>query len=179
MKSSVYHRITQLLVEGKQGEAVTTLEANKATMSPQEYRECRGNAHFYRKEYQESIPHYEWAMQSSADYDCARYHYLLGVQAERNGQLTEAFKRFEAAVGIESEFVDTYIELGALLVKIGDLEGALGCYTDAVDLDPKDIGIKLNRAQILSQLARKDPDTYWAQFNEAKAAYEQALALKA
>ena len=170
-KSDIYATITSLLTSGAISEAKSLISINRNTLSDPEYKECLGNLHFYSKETQEAIPFYEVAMESSPEYDCARYHYLLGVQAERSGQLTNAFRRYQAAIEIEPEFVDSYIELGGLLCKVEDFEGAFQCYTDAIGIDPTDFGIRHNFVQVLSHLSHKDPVTYSQALKDAQAAY--------
>jgi tetratricopeptide (TPR) repeat protein len=164
-------RITSLLASGARAEAESLVGSIQATMSDPEYKECLGNLHYYDKEFQKAIPFYEAAMESSQEYDCARYHYLLGVQAEQAGQLSNAFQRYQAAIGIEPTFVDSYIELGGLLYKIADFEGAFQCYTDAIKLDPADLSIRHNLIQVLSQLVQNDPTTYSQLLTDAQAAY--------
>jgi len=139
-----------------------------------ELLECFGNLHFYNKEYQKAIPFFERAMQTSQEYDCARYHYLLGVNAEKTGRLTDAFKRYQAAIEIESNFVDPYVELGGLLFKIEDFEGTLQCYTDAIAIDPNDLPIRHNLIQVLLQLSLKDSAMYSQLLYDAQAAYNAA-----
>lgn len=173
-KSDVYMKITALLTSGAKQEAETLINTCRGTLSDSEYKECLGNLHFYSKEYQEAIPLYEAAMESSPEYDCARYHYLLGTQAEQAGRLSDAFKRYQAAIGIEPNFVDSYVELGGLLCKVEDFEGALQCYTDAIVIDPTDLAIRHNLVQVLSQLIQKDPATYSQPLKEAQAAYDTA-----
>ncbi len=91
-KSDLYATITALLTSGARNEAELLINTSRPALSEPEYKECLGNLHFYSKEYQKATPLYEAAMESSPDYDCARYHYLLGVQAEQAGQLSNAFQ---------------------------------------------------------------------------------------
>ncbi|MBX9622365.1 MAG: tetratricopeptide repeat protein [Gemmataceae bacterium] len=174
IKSDLYAKITALLASGARNEAELLIGTNRAALSEPEYKECLGNLHFYAKNYQKATMLYEAAMESWPEYDCARYHYLLGVQAEQAGQLSNAFERYQAAIGIEPGFVDAYIELGGLLCKVGDFEGAFQCYTDAIGIDPADLAIRHNLLQVLSQLAQKDPATYSQPLKDAQAAYDAA-----
>lgn len=167
-KSYLYEKITALLTSGATTEAASLLGTSRLSLSQQEYKECLGNQHFYAKEYQQATPLYEEAMESSPEYDCARYHYLLGAQAELAGQLTDAFERFQAAIEIEPSFVDSYIELGGLLCKVEDYEGAYQCYTDAIKIDPADLGIRQNLVVVLTQLAKKDPAKYAQPLKDAQ-----------
>jgi len=167
-KSNLYAKITALQTSAASDEAASLLSINRSKLSDPEYKECLGNQHFYAKEYQKATPLYEEAMESSPGYDCARYHYLLGAQAELAGQLTVAFERFQAAIEIEPSFVDSYIELGGLLCKVEDFEGAYQCYTDAIKIDPADPGIRHNLIQVLQQLVKKDPEKYSQPLKDAQ-----------
>jgi tetratricopeptide (TPR) repeat protein len=171
-KSNLYLKITSLFATGARGEAESLLGSGRAALRYPECQECLGNLHFYNKEYQQAIPYFEAAMESEPDYDCARYHYLLGLQAEQAGQLTEAFERYQAAIEIEPSFVDSYVELGGLLCKVQDFEGALRCYTDASRIDPEDLAVRHNLVQVLSELAKKNPAAYSQALGEARAAYD-------
>jgi tetratricopeptide (TPR) repeat protein len=173
-KSELYTRITAALTSADLQAAEQLIKANRDQLSDQEHDECVGNVHFYAKRYQEAVLCYEAAIESSPDYDCARYHYLLGVQAERAGEIVNAFQRYQAAIEIEPTFVDAYIELGGLCGKIEDFEGAYQCYTDAAKLDPKDIAIRYNLVRVLSELVKKAPAIYACALRDAQVAYELA-----
>ncbi len=168
-KSNLYEKITALQTSGATNEAASLLSTRRSQLSEPEYKECLGNQHFYAKEYQQATPLYEEAMESSPEYDCARYHYLLGAQAELAGKLTDAFDRFQAAIDIEPSFVDSYIELGGLLCKVEDFEGAYQCYSDAIKVDPADPGIRQNLIVVLTQLDKKDPAKYSQLLKDAQA----------
>lgn len=170
-KSDIYARITSLLSSGARHEGEQLIGSSRGTLSPPEYMECLGNLHFYSKAYQSAVESYEAAMESSPEYDCARYHYLLGVQAERSGQLSNAFQRYQAAIEIEQGFVDAYVELGGLLCKVEDFEGAFQCYTDAIRIDPADLAIRHNLVEVLLRLVQKDPAAYSQTLEDAETAY--------
>jgi tetratricopeptide (TPR) repeat protein len=150
------------------------LDRVQSMLSPATLLECQGNLHFYRHELQEAVHKYEQAMQIDHDYDAARYHYIVGVQMEREQDFVGAFKRYQAAIEIEPTFVDSYIELGGLLVKASDYEGALTCYTDAVRLDPNDLGNLSNRASVLEVLQAQDGPRFKEQYRVALAEFEAA-----
>lgn len=173
-KSDLYAKITALFSSGAMNDAKALINSNQAALSYSEYNECLGNMHFYAKEHQKAVAFYETAMMSSAEYDCARYHYLLGVKAECAGNLTDAFERYQAAIGIEPGFVDAYVELGGLLCKVRDFGGALQCYTDAIQINPSDLALYHNLSQVLSMLAQKNPAKYSQPFEDARMAYENA-----
>lgn len=174
VKSDMYIQVTALLASGARQDAELLLKTHRNMLSDAEYKECLGNLHFYRKEYDKAISFYESATESSEEYHCARFHYLAGVQAEQAGRLSDAFKYYQAAIGIEPTFVDSYVELGGLLGKVGDFEGALQCYSDAIAIDSTDLGLRHNLVEVLSQLAKKNPSAYSQPLNEAQLSYDTA-----
>ncbi|BBP59837.1 hypothetical protein PHLH4_34270 [Pseudomonas sp. St316] len=87
-------------------------------------------------------------------------------------ELVEAFKRYQAAIEADSLFVDTYVEMGGLLVKVGDLKGALQCYRDAVRIDSDDPGNLFNLKVVLEKLVEEEPDNYDVELKRVKEAYE-------
>ena len=176
VKTDEYVKITGLLSAGQIQEGAEAIECAKCTLSLPVLLECVGNLHFYKRELQQAINKYEEAMRADAGYDSARYHYLIAVQKEREGDLVEAFKRYQSAIAIEPTFVDAYVELGGLLVKVEDLEGALTCYTDALKLDPKDLKNFANNVEVLRSLSNANPDRYAEQYRAALSDFEDAKA---
>jgi len=176
VKSDEYVRITDLLSASQIREGAEAIERAKNTMPLPVLLECIGNLHFYKRELQQAINKYEEAMQADAEYDSARYHYLIAVQKEREGDLVEAFKRYQSAIEIEPTFVDAYVELGGLLVKVEDFEGALTCYTDALKLDPKDLKNFSNKVEVLRSLTNANPTRYAEQYQVALSEFEIAKA---
>lgn len=133
--------------------------------------ECIGNVHFYKRELQKAVEAYERAIAMQPDYGIARYQYLVGTQDEKQNDLVAAFKRYQSAIGIEPTFVDAYFELGGLLVKVGDFEGAAQCYRDAVKLVPNDLSAYHNLSSVLTKLAAAAPDKYGEERQAVDAAY--------
>jgi tetratricopeptide (TPR) repeat protein len=174
VKTDEYTKITGLLSAGQIQEGAEAIECAKSTLPLPVLLECVGNLHFYKRELQKAINKYEEAMRADADYDSARYHYLIAVQKEREGDLVEAFKRYQSAIAIEPTFVDAYVELGGLLVKVEDLEGALTCYTDALKLDPKELKNFANKAEVLRSLSNANPGRYAEPYRAALSEFEDA-----
>ncbi|PQO46771.1 hypothetical protein [Blastopirellula marina] len=171
-KSSLYSEITQLLASNSRSKAISLIESSQERLSESEYQECLGNVHFYNREFQQALPFYDRAFSASDDYYCARHYYIAGVQMEQMGRLAYACEQFQAAISIEPTFVDAYVELGGLLVKIEDFEGALQCYTDAISLDPNDLAIRHNLVQVLTELATRAPATFSEPLRTAQAEYD-------
>jgi len=136
--------------------------------------ECLGSIHFYRRELQEAVRCYEAAILLAPEKIIARYQYLVGTQEERSGNFVEAFKRYQAAIEAEPTFVDPYVELGGLLVKVDDLEGAAQCYRDAVRIDPSDTANHFNLKVVLGRLSLIDPTRYKSELAAVEVAYEEA-----
>ena len=174
VKNDEYANITGLLSTGRIQEGAEAIERAKSTLPLPVLLECMGNLHFYKRELQQALNKYEEAMRADANYDAARYHYLIAVQKEREGDLVEAFKRYQSAIEIEPTFVDAYVELGGLLVKVEDFEGALTCYTDALKLDPTDLKNFSNRVQVLQSLSNANPARYSEEYRVAVNNFEDA-----
>lgn len=166
--------VTQYFCQEKFSDGIRLLEEHESKLPAHVSLECWGNLYFYKRELQKAIDSYEAAISLSPDYLIARYQYLIGIQKERAADFVSAFKRYQAAIEVEPTFVDSYVELGGLLVKIGDFEGALRCYRDAVRLAPADIANHHNLQAVLSRLTQANPDRYEAELEAVKAAAEQA-----
>jgi tetratricopeptide (TPR) repeat protein len=173
-KGGQYTRISHLLSNGRISEAAEAIENAKNELPLPVYLECVGNLHFYRREFQRAIGKYEEAMRVDHEYHAARHHYLIGVQEERGGNYVEAFKHFQSAIEAEPQFVDAYVELGGLLVKVGDHEGALTSYSDALRLEPSDLRHYWNRVQVLKRLDETDKARYGTMYREALGAFHIA-----
>jgi tetratricopeptide (TPR) repeat protein len=135
--------------------------------------ECLGNLHFYKRELQDAIRSYEFAILMDPSYRIARYQYLVATQDEKRGDLVSAFKRFQEAIDIEPGFVDPYVELGGLLVKVGDLEGAAQCYRDATRIEPTNLGIMYNLKAVFTRLAAAQPEKYRGDLQDVESAFRQ------
>jgi tetratricopeptide (TPR) repeat protein len=166
-KGKEYGEITQLLSQGRFVEASRAIENARSRLPISVYLECLGNFHFYHRELQDAVVPYEEAMKADPEYDVARYHYIVGVNHEKAGDFVEAFKRYQASIAIEPSFPDAYVELGGLLVKIGDLEGALKCYKHALVIDRDELKNYSNVAEVLKSLAATDPDKYEIAYRHA------------
>jgi tetratricopeptide (TPR) repeat protein len=166
--------MTQHFMRGEFAEGTRLLGEKEADLPKAVRLECLGNMHFYRRELQEAVRCYEEAITIAPENIISRYQYLVGTQDEREGRLTEAFKRYQAAIEAEPAFVDPYVELGGMLVKVQDFEGAAQCYRDAVRLDPADVANHFNLKAVLTRLAQREPERYREELAKAEAAYEQA-----
>ncbi len=139
--------------------------------------ECLGNLYFYQRQFQDAVNKYEAAIKIDPHYYIARYQYLIGGQKEKQRDFVSAFKRYQNAIEIEPTFIDAYIELGGLLLKVGDLEGALRCYRDAVKLDPEDLANWNNLKNVLILLKKTAPAVYDQELSAAEAECKRLSAL--
>lgn len=165
--------VTEHFARRQFDEGARVLEERGSSLPEAVRLECLGNLHFYRKELQEAIQFYEAAIKNEPNYAIARYQYLVGTQEEREENFVEAFKRYQNAIEAEPTFIDPYVELGGLLVKVSDFEGAVQCYRDAVRLDPLDIANHHNLKAVLSRLVQLDPNRYKEELSAAEVAYEK------
>src|SRR6267378_428647 len=67
----------------------------------------------------------------------ARRAYEKGLQAERKGKLADARKYFETAVEIYPSFANAWFQLGIVLQKENQKDGARKAYTQATTIDTK------------------------------------------
>lgn len=103
---------------------------------------CRGNAEFYKRNHSNAFELYGKAMEIDSNLRISRDFYLWASNFLAEGDLVQAFQNYQEAIDIEPDFVDAYIDLGALMIEIGEFASAKKCYIDALALDPNDIGIK-------------------------------------
>ena len=171
--SDLLAEMASLLSGGRFDEAKRLFSANERQLPEAMRSEGLGDQAFYQRDLQAAVNHYEAAIRLKPDRVIARYQYLVGTQAERSGDLVSAFKRYQAAIDAEPGFLDAYIELGGLLVKVGDFEGAAQCYRDAARLAPTDAHVLFNLKAVLSRLAGQNKERYGLELKEAEAGLER------
>lgn len=67
----------------------------------------------------------------------ARKAYEKGLEAERNGKVTEAHKFFEQALAIYPRYASAWFQLGTVLEKENQKDSARAAYTRAADIDTR------------------------------------------
>jgi tetratricopeptide (TPR) repeat protein len=134
--------------------------------------ECLGNRYFYKRELQESITCYEEAIAIAPARIISRYQYLVGTIEEQQGDFVAAFKRYQMAIDFEPTFIDAYVELGGLLVKVEDFAGASQCYRDAARLDSSNPVNLYNLKAILEKMVKIQPHQYEEELRTINQAYE-------
>lgn len=93
-----------------------------------------------------------------------------GILSLRSGDLPSALEHLREAVRADPEDVEAYAYLGVAYGRLEMLPEAVDCLTDAVRLAPGSAPLRYNLGRALEQLGKP---------GEARAAYEEALALDA
>jgi tetratricopeptide (TPR) repeat protein len=173
--SKVRNVLVELLSSGKIEDGITFFK-QKSDELPEQFRlECLGHISFYQRKIGKAVKFYEAATLLSPEHVIPRYLYLAGVKNERKNNFVDAFRYYQAAIEAEPSFVDSYVELGGLLMKVGDFEGALRCYEDAVNLDSQDPSNHENLKTVLIKLDHNEPGCYEKKLQMAKAACEKII----
>ncbi|NBF01550.1 tetratricopeptide repeat protein [Pseudomonas sp. Fl5BN2] len=172
---AVRDAVVKLLSLGKMDEGVELFKKKSKEISEVVRLECSGDISFYRRDFVEAAKFYEAAISLSPDHVIPRYYYIAGVQNERAGNFVDAFKYYQAAIDFDPGFVDAYVELGALLVKVGDYEGALQCYEDALRLEEKELVNYVNLRAVLIKLSEANPGRYEEKLRAANLGYEKIM----
>lgn len=179
MNSSQASEIRDVLVghlsNGKTEDGIAFFK-QKSDELPELFRlECLGDISFYQRRIGEAIKFYEAATLLSPEHVIPRYLYLAGVKNEQQNNFVDAFKYYQAAIEADPSFVDSYVELGGLLMKVGDFEGALRCYEDAVNLDSQEPSNYENLRTVLIKLDHNHPGCYEKKLQVVKATCEQII----
>lgn len=169
----IKRQLIRYLSNGLVEKAVDYFKERSHSLSESARAECLGDICFYQRDFAHAIKHYEVATQLAPGQVIARYLFLAGVSNERASNYVDAFKYYQAAIEAEPSFVDTYLELGAMLVKVGDLEGALQCYEDAIGVEPADLASHESMMSILAELHSRTPEKYADKYSALKMALEK------
>jgi len=118
--------------------------------------------------------------------DNARVRFNLGYFYQSHGQADKALHAYQRCLLISPSYFDANMNLGGLLLRRNDLEGAHACFGRAIERRPDHPGAHYNQGLVLVKLAKQDeaieqfktavqldPD-----FADAHAALGQALADK-
>lgn len=98
-------------------------------------------------------------------------HHLLGTLCYNQGRLEEAEQHLGAAVAAKSEIAPAWLELGNTRSDLGNVEGAVEAFSQALRLDPNLARAHYGRA-VLRDYAEADA---WAdEYAALEAAYERA-----
>jgi tetratricopeptide (TPR) repeat protein len=173
-RSEIWARIRQLQLRGEAAEARQLLEQARPELTAAEIAELRGDQLFSERRFQDAIYEYEKAIRVDPEHVIARYQYLVGEELWREKNYVEAFDRFVAAIESEPDFVDPYVELGAMLMAVGDAKGALKCFEDALALEPDELGNYRNVVTVLDVLVKVDRATYESRHREAVQQFREA-----
>ncbi len=72
----------------------------------------------------------------------------LGLQALKEGRLTDAIKRFEAAVELDQRVIPAYLHLGDAQRQLGDLAGAASTWERSIEVAPDRAYLSLSRLEL-------------------------------
>jgi tetratricopeptide (TPR) repeat protein len=173
VKTPKYYEITDLARRREFDAARAELASSEVVVTESEREELLGNIAFYEKDQQKAVTLYEAVMLRDTTYDCARYHYIVGVKEELKGNLVEASDRYNTAIAVEPTFVDSYIELGGLFARLQDYALAAQVYEDALKIDPNEIRLYFNLCEIYTALWEMD-GAYAEKRKAAKRQYKEA-----
>jgi tetratricopeptide (TPR) repeat protein len=84
-----------------------------------------------------------------------KVHYNLENALQRLKRLDEAMEHCNAVLRMQPDYVDAYNNMGVVLYIKGDINGAIGYFQMAFQIDPNDIQIKSNLEQLLIMQKQK------------------------
>ncbi len=116
---------------------------------------------------QESIPHFERALQLKPDYAQAENN--LGFALGGVGRMPEAIPHCERALQLKPDYADAEYNLGLALASVGTVQEAIAHFERAVQLKPQDAEVENNLGLALARVGR---------VQEAIAHFERAVQLK-
>jgi tetratricopeptide (TPR) repeat protein len=96
----------------------------------------------------------------------ARFNAAVAAAETRDVQAAE--RLYRSAVDLDPAFADAWYNLGNLLYRRGDREGALSCYDAARSHAPQDAEVRYNRGVVLLEMGRR---------GEARGAFEETLVI--
>lgn len=94
----------------------------------------------------------EWQVQAAVRLDPAipETHEVLGSLLERNNHIEAALREYEAALRLRPDFARAHLDLGVVLMKEGDANGAVPHLRQAAA--SSDTGVRQLAAEILAQV---------------------------
>ena len=103
-----------------------------------------------------------------ADTEKAKEHYNDGIKATQDGKIDEAILAYQAAIAADEEYVDAYINLGAVYFDKKDYENALKMFKTVTEKDEINVTAFANLGRVQYSLQR------WV---EAETAFKTAISL--
>jgi tetratricopeptide (TPR) repeat protein len=151
-------------VLSKKSDGMPSGTAPAAVVPPATFAD--GKTAYDARKYREAVTIFE--LYTGRRPDNAWGHYMLGLSAWKNGDLTKAESALEQALRIDPRHVKSYVNLSRVLIDLKRTDDALMKLTSAADIDP-------NSTEVYRLLGR----TYQSQrrIDEAVAAYRQAIEL--
>jgi len=128
----------------------------QAQQRPQsaEQEKARGDASMQQGNFAQAVVHYRAALVLQPDF--AGAHKLLGFALQELGMATEAEQSLQLALQYDSKLADAHYGLAAIAQTRGDLDAAIGCYRQALEIAPDfDVAYR-DLAFLLFRLGRLD-----------------------
>lgn len=104
----------------------------------------------------------------AGDTEKAKESYNQGIKAQQEGKTDEAIIAYQAAIGEDPEYIDSYINLGAIYFGMKDYEKALAMFKTAAEKDEKSAMAFANVGRVQYSLQR------WI---EAETAFKTAITI--
>lgn len=98
----------------------------------------------------------------------AREHYSRGISLAQRGQIQEAIKCIDQALGIDPRLMAAYYVKGGLLQELKQYQEAIDCYDKAIEIDSKHAESWYDKAITLEKLGRLE---------EARFCFREAIRL--
>lgn len=152
----VLKKVNSLLINNEFEKALILLE--NSLLTEEVRNECFGNYYYYKCDYEKAIEYYRRVLSFNPEYRLSRYQCLSGVGHEQLNEYEKAFRNYQEAIDIDPNFVDPYVELGALLTKVEAYDGAATCFRDAIRITPDDLTLYFNLKSILEIKATGTPE---------------------
>jgi tetratricopeptide (TPR) repeat protein len=103
-----------------------------------------------------------------ADTEKAKEHYNTGIQEAQAGNTDAAIVAYKAAIATDADYVDAYINLGAIYFQQKDYQKALDTYATATEKDPQNSAALANLGRVQLKLKK---------YAEAEASFKTAIGI--
>ncbi len=94
------------------------------------------------------------ALFAAGDKEKAKEHFNAGLTSAQGGKTDEAILGYKAAIAEDPEFLDAYINLGAIYFDKNDFQNALEMYRTVTEKEPKNVTALSNLAKVEYELKR-------------------------
>ncbi|MEO0603407.1 MAG: tetratricopeptide repeat protein, partial [Myxococcota bacterium] len=80
----------------------------------------------------------------------------LGIALQTKGELAAAVPHYEAVIAAHPEWPETWVYLGSVKERLGDVEGAMRTYRDAIEVDTENMGARVGLIAALRSQGKPD-----------------------